>query len=140
MSRTIGEMAASLEALSSNATMTAIRREVAVGGVKLIAQGFKTSTDPYGAKWPGLKTARPGGPVEVKTGAMRDSTMARPTTTGVRFSVNTDYAAYQHYGTKTNPQRRLMPVKYLGIPAAWREMIARAYTRTTRSVLSLGLR
>lgn len=132
MSRTIGEFINTLETLASESTMTAIKREVAVGGLELTAKCFATSTDPYGVAWPGLKTPRPGGPVEVKTGTMRDSSMANPTPTGVRFTINTDYAAYQHFGTKTNPQRRLLPIKWLGLPQSWRDMVSRAYTKQMR--------
>lgn len=135
MSRTIAEMASTLEALSTNATMTAIRREVAIGGVKLTAECFRTSTDPYGVRWPGLKTPRPGGPVEVKSGAMRDATYARPIPVGVRFTIEKPYAGYQHWGTRTNPQRRLLPVAHLGLPEKWKAMVAKAYTTQLRAAM-----
>lgn len=138
MSRTIGEFIGTLESLSSNATMDAVKRKVAVGGLELTAKCFASSTDPYGVAWPGLKRPRPGGPVEVKTGTMRDSTLANPTPSGVRFSINTDYAQFQHYGTVTNPQRRLLPIQWLGLPQSWKDMITKAYTGELRDRIRGG--
>lgn len=135
---TLDEMAARLESIATAGTMDTVKREVAVGGVRLIAQEFARSTDPYGNAWHQLKrpdSNRLGGPL-VKTGTMRDSVFASPTPTGVRFTVNTPYAAYHQYGTETIPVRMMLPKPWLGLPQSWRDLIAKSYTRTLRERVS----
>lgn len=131
LSRLIGK----LEALTTHSFMDGVKREVATGGLKLTANCFRTSTDPYGVAWPLLKRPRPGGPVEVKSGAMRDGVIAGPSQDGVRFTFTAPYAPFQHYGTATNPQRRLLPVGWLGLPASWSDMVSRAFSSASRKVL-----
>lgn len=124
-----------LDALASGSFADRVKRRVAVGGLQLTAQCFQRSTDPYGVAWPTLKRPRPGGPVEVKTGAMRDSALANPTPDGVRYSVNTPYAGFQHWGTATNPQRRLLPVGFLGLPPSWVAMIRSSFDAELRGAM-----
>lgn len=131
---TLADMAARLEGIATVSTLDAVKRDVAVGGVKLIEAEFKTSKDPYGTPWHELKYPdenRVGGPL-VKTATMRDSVMASPTPTGVRFSVNTPYAAYHQHGTKTIPVRMMLPKPWLGLPKSWRGLITKSYTRVLR--------
>lgn len=132
---TLADVAARLDSIATSGTLDAVKREVAIGGVKLIEREFARSQDPYGNRWHALKRPdknRIGGPL-VKTGAMRDSVLAQPTPTGVRFSVNTPYAAYHQDGTATIPIRMMLPKKWLGLPETWRQMIAKAYTGTVRA-------
>lgn len=132
---TLADVATRLDAIATSSTLDAVKREVAIGGVKLIEQEFARSTDPYGNRWHELKrpdTDRIGGPL-VKTGAMRDSVLATPTATGVRFTVNTPYAAYHQDGTKTIPIRMMLPKPWIGLPPSWKEMVAKAYTGIVRS-------
>lgn len=128
---TIADLANRVDRIA-HSFVDAMRREVAVGGLQLVANSFRTSTDPYGVTWPALKRPRPGGPVEVKTGAMRGSTLAAPTSDGVRFTVAAPYSGYQHNGTATIPQRRLLPVGFLGLPVAWSQMVQAAFSRLVK--------
>ncbi len=146
-------MAARLEAMSTNATMDAVKREVAVGAVSLVAKEFMSSTDPYGSRWEPLKRPslpRTGGPLR-KTDAMMNSTMANPTPTGVRVSVNTEYAAYHQYGSKYTVRiggvnvgtrkmaaRMMLPRESYGLPQSWRDMITKSYTAQLRSRIGGG--
>jgi hypothetical protein len=124
-----------LDAVASSNTLDGVKRRVAVEGLKLIANCFRTTTDPYGVSWPLLKRPRPGGPVEDKTGAMKGSALAGPIPDGVRFYFGADYARFQHWGTLKNPQRLLLPVAWLGIPPAWKTMISDAFRGQLREAM-----
>src|SRR6185295_20229392 len=105
------EFAARLERVAdrvSAGNFPRTKQAVAEGGLKLTRHCFDTSTDPYGVSWPGLKRPRPGGPVEVESGNMRDTAEANPTSHGVRFTLPAPYAKFQHEGTIYNPRRLLL--------------------------------
>lgn len=112
-----------LDRISATSFLDGFKRRVGIEGLRLIEQQFATSTDPYGNAWPKLKRPRPGGPVEDKTGAMKHSALALPTPTGARWRISASYAPYQHFGTRTNPMRMLLPRGFLGLPRAWDAMV-----------------
>jgi hypothetical protein len=120
------------DAMARSSFLDGTKRQVATDGLALTAKCFATTTDPYGVPWTGLKTPRPGGPVEDKTGAMKNGCLAGPVAEGVRFYFAAPYAGYQHFGTKTNPARRLLPRGFLGLPASWSAMIQRAFNQQIR--------
>jgi phage gpG-like protein len=125
-----------LEALTRSSFIEGVKRRVAVQGLKLIGAEFASSTDPYGVSWPSLRYPRPGGPVLVKTGVMRDSILAYPTPDGVLFRVATPYAKFHQYGTGRIPIRRMVPATFLGIPPAWSAMVAEAFNAEIRASAS----
>ncbi len=133
LSRLIGK----LDAIATSGFQDAVKRRVAVDGLALTAESFRTSTDPYGVSWPGLLKPRPGGPVEDKTGAMKNSALAGPTTGGVRWYFAASYSGYQHHGTKYVAQRRLLPIAGYGLPAKWKAMIDAAFSSQMRQAVSV---
>jgi hypothetical protein len=94
---------------------------VSAGGMKLVADEFKTSTDPYGTPWAPLarprtrdkraarraiaKGKKPRGPqVLVNTGRMRGSAGASPNGQEARVVVPTWYARFHQDGTRFHLQ------------------------------------
>jgi phage gpG-like protein len=134
MTQTLTEFIGKLERLSSGGFIGEVRRQVATDGLRLIAAGYRDSVDPYGASWQPLKY-RNGKPL-VLTGAFRDSWMAYPTPTGVRFLSGVDYGAYHQYGTRTIPFRRVIPMQNYGLPKPWTDVIAKAYSKQVREAVS----
>lgn len=134
MSQTLSQFIEKLERVGGTSSISAVRREVAYGGLRLIASGYRDSVDPYGMRWQPLKY-RKGKPL-VKTGAFRDTWMAYPTSTGVRFQSGVDYGAYHQYGTSSIPFRRVIPMGRYGLPRPWNDLISSAYSKHVRQVLS----
>ena len=123
-----------LERLSAGSFIDRVRRTVALDGLRLINKGYATSTDPYGNRWQPLKY-RKGKPL-VKTGAFRDTWLAYPTATGVRFVSGVGYGAYHQYGTATIPFRRVVPLTRYGLPKAWTDAINAAFTSAARQAVA----
>ncbi len=134
MSQNLSQFIGKLERLSSGSFISEVRRQVAVDGLRLIAGGYRDSKDPYGASWQPLKY-RNGKPL-VLTGAFRDTWMAYPTPTGVRFVSGVDYGAYHQYGTRSIPFRRVIPMLSYGLPKAWTDVISAAYSRQVRKAVA----
>jgi phage gpG-like protein len=114
---------------------------VSAGGMKLVADEFKTSTDPYGTPWAPLarprtrdkraarraiaKGKKPRGPqVLVNTGRMRGSAGASPNGQEARVVVPTWYARFHQDGSVRMPQRMILP-REGDLPARWEEMVGR---------------
>lgn len=134
MTQTLDQFLGKLERLSTGSFINEVSREVAINGLRLIAAGYKDSVDPYGVRWDPLKY-RDGKPL-VKTGAFRDTWMAYPTPTGVRFLSGVDYGAYHQYGTRKIPFRRVIPMQRYGRPKAWTDIINAAYSKRVREALA----
>lgn len=151
MSQTLAQFVEKLERLGTGSFIAEVRRKVAVDGLRLIGDGYRRSVDPYGNRWHELKAStvdfkdgrvrvRPKGPrkggILVKTAAFRDTWMAYPTGTGVRFNSGVDYGAYHQYGTRTIPVRMTIPKSFLGLPRPWSDAINRAYSTTVRQAVA----
>ncbi len=134
MSQTLTQFIEKLERLDGGSFIASVRRQVAYDGLRLIAQGYKDSVDPYGSRWEPLKYRR-GKPL-VKTGAFRDTWMAYPTATGVRFQSGVDYGAYHQYGTRSIPFRRVVPMQRYGLPKPWTDIINAAYSKSVRAAVA----
>ncbi len=134
MTQTLHDFIGKLENLSGDRFISEVRREVAYDGLRLIASGYKDSVDPYGSIWEPLKR-RKGKPL-VLTGAFRDTWMAYPTATGVRFQSGVDYGAYHQYGTRTIPVRQVIPSTSRGMPGAWHALISKAYSKLIRQAVA----
>lgn len=134
MTKPLHEFIEQLEKLEGESFINRVRRDVAMDGLRLIAAGYRTSTDPYGAAWTPLKH-RNGKPL-VLTGAFRDTWMAYPTPTGVRFVSGVDYGAYHQYGTRTIPFRRVIPLQSQGLPKPWVDAVAKSYNKEVKAALA----
>lgn len=129
-----GEYADRLEQLTFASFLSAVKREVAAGVLRLLAGEFRGSVDPYGNAWAPLKW-RKGKPL-VKTGTMRDTLTAYPTASGVRIMAGVDYAIYHQQGTARMPARKILPSGSL--PGPWVSVINAAYTKAARLAVSRG--
>lgn len=134
MTQTLSSFIEKLERLNTGSFIDGVRRQVAADGLKLINAGYRDSTDPYGNRWHALKSSfrKP----LVLTGAFRDTWVAYPTPTGVRFVSGVYYGAFHQYGTKTIPVRMVVPKTYLGLPKPWNDAISKAYTKQVRGALA----
>lgn len=101
-------------------------RRVAAALMKEVADEFRHSRNPYGKPWAPLarerarnlranrRRAAKGKPPRrskplIDTGRMRGSVIARAVGSEVRVSIPVDYASYHQYGTRTIPQRQMLP-------------------------------
>jgi phage gpG-like protein len=134
MTQTLHDFIGKLERVGGESFIAEVRRQVATDGLRLIAAGYRDSKDPYGAAWTPLKY-RNGKPL-VLTGAFRDTWMAYPTPTGVRFLSGVDYGAYHQYGTSKIPFRRVIPLQSMGLPKPWTDVINAAYTKRVRQAVA----
>ena len=134
MTQTLHEFIGKLEQVGSDSFMSEVRREVAYDGLRLIAAGYRNSVDPYGSYWAPLKY-RDGKPL-VLSGAFRDTWMAYPTATGVRFQSGVDYGAYHQYGTRSIPVRQVIPSSSRGMPSTWSELISKAFSKRIRQAVA----
>lgn len=134
MTQTLKSFIGKLDRLQTGSFLDEIRREVAGEGLRLIAKGYRDSVDPYGSRWEPLKS-REGKPL-VRSGLFRDTWMAYPTPTGVRFSSMVNYGAFHQYGTRTIPFRRVIPMQQYGLPKEWADVVNAAYSKRIRKAVA----
>jgi phage gpG-like protein len=114
-----------------------IAQRVAAGFVKLVADEFRQSRDPYGNPWKPVVRARgkdlrararrlaAGKPVKsdkplIDTGRLRASVVARADGSTVRVALPVEYASYHQYGTRRIARRQILPEPDTGgLPPAW---------------------
>jgi hypothetical protein len=125
-----------------------IAMRVSAGGMKLVADEYRTSTDPYGKPWAPLKQCRTrdkraarrrakqdkpvrGPKVLINTGRMRASTGASPSGKIAKVVVPTWYARFHQEGTCRMVQRMILPMSEK-LPATWDTMIGRETSRFMR--------
>jgi len=111
------------------------------GGVKLVADEYRASTDPYGKPWAPLKhwrtrdkraarkRARQGKPMRgpkvlIDKGIMKGSTGASPSGKVAKVVVPTWYARFHQEGTRKMAQRMILPLNEK-LPQSWDTMIGR---------------
>lgn len=84
--------------------------------LRLIEQGFRNETDPYGHKWRALKRKRKGKGILDRTGKMRKSFRAVGTGEGVQITNSTDYASHHQFGAPKAkvPRRQMVPMTETG--------------------------
>jgi phage gpG-like protein len=114
---------------------------VSVSGMKLVADEFRTSADPYGQAWEALKKLStrdrramrrairagktPRGPkLLIRSGRMRASLGAAASGRTARVTMPTWYARFHQEGTVKMRQRMILPDSDRGLPDKWDAMIA----------------
>lgn len=114
-----------------------LAQRISAAGMKLVADEFKNETDPYGKKWAPLKRERPrnrrarlkaiargkqpkGQKILQDTGRMKNSVGGVPRGNTARIVIPTWYAKFPQSGTRTAPQRMLLPEGEL--PARWKRI------------------
>jgi hypothetical protein len=119
-----------------------LAQRVSAGGMKLVADEFKTSTDPYGKAWAPLKRERKrdrrarlraikagktprGMKILVRNAIMKGSVGASPQGRTARVVVPTWYARFHQEGTVHMAQRMILPSDERGLPDRWDGMIKR---------------
>lgn len=119
-----------------------LAQRVSAGGVKLVADGFRSSTDPYGDAWAPLKRERRrdrkariraekagrkprGARILVRSGRMRASAGASPQGRTAKVVIPTWYARFHQEGTVKMRQRMLLPSDERGMPEKWGAMVER---------------
>jgi phage gpG-like protein len=112
----------------------AIAKRLAASAMKLVADEFRDSKDPYGRGWLPVhrdrprdrrarasamrrgnwqRAMRPDKPL-VDTGRMRSAVVAYADGTTVRVSIPVEYASFHQYGTRRIPQRQILPEESTG--------------------------
>lgn len=99
----------SLETLADDRTLTALNKNLAEEALGLIADGFKSQSDPYGAGWKPKK--KPDGrAILVRSGRMRASWhVSQVTARSFTVSSSVTYAPFHQGGTRYMDARRMVP-------------------------------
>ncbi|HVZ89634.1 MAG TPA: phage virion morphogenesis protein [Polyangia bacterium] len=100
-------------------------RRLGADALKLVADGFRRSSDPYGDKWKSLGYRR-GKPL-LDTGRLRASFAVEPTGAGFRIGSVVTYAGYHQYGTR--PHSRAARVAMQNARGRFMSMQARKVKR-----------
>jgi len=85
------------------AVMSRAAQRMGATAMKLVADEFRASKDPYGNPWAPLKR-RKGKPL-IDTGRMRSAVVAQPSGTTIRIVIGTNYAAYHQHGARAHGRR-----------------------------------
>lgn len=98
----------------------ALMSNVAEEVIELVREGFERESDPYGAKWAGLKSR--SGRILQDTGGLRSSFHRKALSeTSTTVGAGKSYARYHQDGTKRMPARKMVPDG--DIPGEWRSRI-----------------
>lgn len=117
----LGDLQERIRRMTNPAFTHAIARRLTGTAVKLLADEFRKSQDPYGTPWRPLKY-RQGKPL-LDTGRLRAAAVGQPAdlTTGavVRVVIPVEYASYHQDGTRTIPRRQIVPDRAGGLGPIW---------------------
>jgi phage gpG-like protein len=105
-----------MNAVATGGLRELVKRNCAEASVKILDDEFRTSTDPYGNRWPAL-TSRQGMPL-LDTGTHLRATLT-PKVTPAGFEVSTHFigAAVHQYGATIRPVRaKKLAFKVRGAP------------------------
>lgn len=83
--------------------MTQAAQRMGGTAMKLLADEFRGSKDPYGNSWRPLAW-RSGKPL-LDTGRMRSAVAVQPSGTSISITIGANYAAYHQQGAKTRRRR-----------------------------------
>jgi phage gpG-like protein len=96
-----------------------LHQQLGGAAIKLVADGFRSESDPYGVAWSPLLHRE--GLILRDSGRMAQSVYFETTPTGIRLVFPVIYAATHHYGRPDFgiPSRKLGPSEDLGMPPRW---------------------
>lgn len=131
----LSDYVAKLERGASNPLSVAIER-VRKDGLRLIDDGFKTETGPYGESWPMVEPHKGHRSVLIDTGALRKAWDAFAVGNLIKFSNSLAYACRQNYGylATGQPARRMIPDQRIGFGSKWSMMIKLAFVEVGKRV------
>lgn len=89
-----------LAAVSQPPFRTRLSQLCAAAALKLVADEFRGSHDPYGTAWQPLASRR-GKPL-LDTGRLRASFSVQPTSDGFRIGTRVSYAGFHQFGTRSH--------------------------------------
>ncbi len=115
------------DTIEARASDSALAAAVAAVAAELVADTFESSRDPDGRPWAPLKRPRAGGPVLVRTRALRDAATSAQVSGAEVELVSTAYGGFHQGGTKRMPARPFFPGDSL--PTTWEQAIGRALDR-----------
>jgi len=101
------KLADRIREVKSEGFKTELSQLLGAAALKLVADGFRGSHDPYGNPWLPLKT-RKGKPLE-KTGRMKGSASVDPRSNGFKLTIATVYAPVHQRGGHVAPHSRIRP-------------------------------
>jgi phage gpG-like protein len=107
--------------------------------LNLVADGFRSETDPYGQGWQPKK--RPDGrkTLSGKTSRLKKFAKKRVDKNGFTIGPTVDYAApHQNPKRGTRPRRMMVPSKSRGLPRAWSKTLEELATEAMRQHFSTG--
>ena len=143
----LAELGRKMYSLATPALRAQLAVQLGMTAKKLVADEFRSETDPYGHPWEPLagprglssrvgrlrtaaailrdrkrKTRRRKDKILSDTGRLRASFQAfniQPTPTGFRFGSNVLYARFHQLGTSALPQRAMLPTRAGGLGPIW---------------------
>lgn len=110
-----------IQEVKSPAFSAAVARRLTGTAIKLLADEFRGSRDPYGRPWKPLKY-RVGKPL-LDTGRLRAAAVGQQANQAsgalVRVVIPVSYASYHQDGTRRIPRRQIVPDRAGGLGPIW---------------------
>jgi hypothetical protein len=104
-----------------------LNQNLAEESLTLVADGYRSARDPYGAKWTPRKSRGGGRALLVKTGAMRNSAHATSVTArGFALAFAMAYWIFHQRGTRNMVRRLLLPLAGR-LPSSWAAAYGEVY-------------
>lgn len=131
---------------------TTLAQRLSATAVKLVADEFRGSKDPYGKPWAPVvrndartrkakrRRAKAGKPIRadkplVNTGRMKNSVNGQPYGVGFRISIPVVYAKTHQYGRGAIKQRQMLPEDNTGgLGPKWKVAFARETAKVAREM------
>jgi phage gpG-like protein len=126
--------------LAQPAFTAAVARRLTGTAIKLLADEFRGSKDPYGVPWKPLKR-REGKPL-LDTGRLRAAAVGQ--TAGqssgaiVRVVIPVEYASYHQDGTRRIPRRQIVPDRAGGLGPIWAGAFRREIEKAVKDHVAPG--
>jgi phage gpG-like protein len=117
-----------------------VARRLTGTAIKLLADEFRGSKDPYGTPWKPLKR-RAGKPL-LDTGRLRAAavgqTAGQASGAVVRVVIPVEYASYHQDGTRRIPRRQIVPDRAGGLGPVWTLAFRKEIELAVRQAMAPG--